>query len=123
MDTQIKTKIPTQCHLWQKENLTSYDLAIGDTFEVIKTYTDESHLIRSLVKCKQCGQLYFHEFYEEIDWENGKDPQYTTYIPIEDIEAADELNKTNQLELLQFSPRLQNDFPSDADKPIIKWIR
>ncbi len=122
MDTQIKIKIPKQCLLWQKDNLISSDLAIGDTFDVVKTYTEESHLIRSLVKCIQCGQLYFHEFLEEVDWENGRDSQYTTYIPIEDIEDADELNKKSSFELLQFSPRLQKDFPCDADKPTIKWI-
>lgn len=31
----------------------------SDRFEVIETFIDESHLIRSLLKCREGGQLYF----------------------------------------------------------------
>ncbi len=36
-------------------------------------YADESHFQRYLLKCRECGQLYFFEFLEEIDWSHGKD--------------------------------------------------
>jgi len=110
-----------KCHLWQKDNITNADLD-RDTFELVKTLVDSSHLDRSILKCKQCGQLYFFEFYEEIDWEKGNDPQYSTWVPIESDEQAEKMSKMSPIELLQFSPRLQKDFPSDADKPTFKWI-
>ncbi len=108
-----------KCHLFNKDTLTEVDLS-HDTFEHIKEYVDESHLMRDLLKCRECGQLYFFEFYEEVDWKDGQDPQYTTWIPVESGEKADEMNKLSPLEILQFFPRIQKDFPKDADKPTIK---
>lgn len=67
------------------------------------------------------GQLYFFEFYEEIDWEGGNDPQYTTYIPVETNEEIETLKKSSPLELLQFFPRLQIDFPKEAKEPKVWW--
>jgi hypothetical protein len=83
---------------------------------LLHTYEDESHLMRHLMKCNACGQLYFHEFYEIVDWKDGNDAQYSTWIPIEDVESADWLNKMSPLELLRFAG-LRIDFPSDAKKP------
>jgi len=74
-------KQPTQCVLRENPNLIVG--AQDDSFERIETYADESHLMRHLLKCRECGQLYFFEFYEEIDWEDGDDSQYKTYIPVE----------------------------------------
>jgi hypothetical protein len=54
---------------------------LGNT--LLDTYADDSHLSRRLLKCRECAQLYFFEFYEEIDWLDSKDPQYVTYIPVE----------------------------------------
>ena len=90
-------------------------------FELIDTYADESHLRRYLLKCRECGQLYFFEFYEWIDWEHGNDPQYSKYIPVPTVEDAQMLRKASQTELLLFSPSLNIDFPRDADAPIIYW--
>ena len=113
---------PTQCHLWRKENLTDEDIDIKNNFELLHTFTDESHLCRDLLKCKDCGQFYFYEFYEEINWKGGSDPQYCTFIPIETKEEAEKLAKMSPLQLLQFSPRLQNDWPDKEDKSKIYWI-
>jgi hypothetical protein len=74
-----------------------------------------------LLKCRECGQLYFFEFYEWVDWENGNDPQYSKYIPVPTVDDAQMLRKATQAELLLFSPSLNIDFPRDADAPKIYW--
>jgi hypothetical protein len=73
-------KAPTHCVLWETPELV-VNRRMEDCFELLDTYADDSHLSRRLLKCRECGQLYFVEFYEEIDWLDGKDPQYVTYIP------------------------------------------
>ena len=113
--------IPTRCHLWQKDNLVPEDLAKG-TFEPLCSLMDESHLTRRLLKCAQCGQLYLHEFYEEMDWVTGKDSQYSTYIPVDTKEEAQNMSQMSPMEILQFSPRLQCDFPQEVTTPLITWM-
>jgi len=86
----------------------------------MKTYIDESHLWRHMLKCKKCGQLYFFEFFEQIDWKNGDDPQYCTFIPVKDIAEADELNKLTVFQLLNVKPQLRDDF---RDTIRVYWAR
>src|ERR1035441_1901140 len=62
--------IPAQCHLWQAEELTAKDLYGALT--VVETFLDEPHQTRDLRKCNFCGQLYFHEYLDWIDWEKGE---------------------------------------------------
>ena len=118
---KIQTMTPEQCHLWKEENIKE-DRNISDEFEILNTFVDDSHLIRRLLKCKNCNQLYFYEFYEEIDWVNGNDPQYRTWIPIKTKNDAKKLSALLVIELLEFFPRLQSDWPADAEKPEFKWI-
>jgi hypothetical protein len=113
-------KKPTQCVLWEYPELVLEPLK--DRFERIDTYVDESHLMRSLLKCRECGQLYFFEFYEEINWEGGNDLQYSTYIPVETEDEIKTLKTASPFKLLDFSPRLQRDFPKDAKKPRVRWV-
>lgn len=114
-------KQPTQCHLWQAETLTSEDL--HGAFETVEEFGEEdTHFRRALLRCRDCGQLYYYEFYEWIDWEGGNDPQYRTWIPVESREEIDTLNQTSQFSLLKFAPRLQSDFPKDADQPKVFWV-
>ncbi|MDO8492197.1 MAG: HD domain-containing protein [bacterium] len=113
-------KAPIKCALWEKPELVKEPMK--ERFELLETFADESHLFRYLLKCHECGQLYFFEFYEEIDWEHGNDPQYTTWIPIDTPEDAQKLSKLSPLELLQFLPRLQKDFPKDAKIPSLRWV-
>lgn len=113
--------VPEQCRLWKAGDLTSDEL--NGAFEVVSEYVDESHLIRRLDRCAECGQLYFYEFYEEIDWVAGNDPQYRTYIPVKDAAEAARLSEMNRLELLSLTPRLNKDYPSDAKEPRIYWVR
>jgi len=82
----------------------------------VRTLEDDSHLMRRLYRCKKCGQLYFYEFYEEIDWAEGNDPQYCTLIPVEDEGSAELLNKKAPIELLCY-PSIRMDFPREAKQP------
>ena len=108
-----------RCHLWLEE---APDDLGGETFERLHTYVDDSPLIRRLLRCADCGQLYFYEFYEEVDFDDGEDPQYRSYIPATDEDAAATLAKMMPFELLAFSPRLQRDFPKGAEQPSVCWI-
>jgi hypothetical protein len=112
-------KAPTQCALWKKPELV--DEPRENRFELLETFVDESHLSRDLLKCKECGQLYFFEFYEEIDWEDGNDPQYSKYIPVENGAEIEMLKKASPLKLLQYLPQLRHDFPKDAKSPKTYW--
>jgi len=91
-------------------------------FELIETFADESHFWRYLLKCRECGQRYFFEFYEQIDWDGGEDPQYSTYIPVETDADVAALNATTVSGLLEFSPRLQKDYPKEAKEPRVRWV-
>ena len=110
----IRISRPTKCFLWQVETLSIEQLRLA--FQVVATYVDDSHLIRTLLRCCECGQLYFHEFYEEIDWIEGKDAQYMTWIPVDDPESGEELKKMSPLELLSY-PSIRYDYPMGADQP------
>jgi (p)ppGpp synthase/HD superfamily hydrolase len=110
---------PVQCHLWNKEDLTSDDL--NTAFDELHTFSQDSHFSRKLVRCKDCGQLYLKEFFEEIDWVDGEDPQYITYVPVMSMEDAEEVNKARVWELQKFSPRLNSDYPKDKPK-LIHWV-
>lgn len=122
-EEQNTTMIPVQCHLWQKEQVTSEDIQLSSHFELRDTFEEDSHLVRRLLRCKDCGQLYFYEFYEWIDWVAGNDPQYSTFLPVESEEEARKLAKKAPSELLQFYPRLQKDWPADAERPTIRWVK
>lgn len=113
---------PTRCHLWKKPRLVSEDLA-GEHFDIIETYSEDTHFSRRLVKCKRCGQLYFREFYEEIDWSDGNDPQYTTFIPVRTKAQADAIKTLSTFELMNVLPKLRKDFPKEAETPTVYWIR
>lgn len=115
-------KNPTQCVLWENPELIRQD-TMKDRFELLDTYEDDSHLRRYLLKCRECGQRYFFEFYEEVDWVGGNDSQYSTYIPVETDDEVEKLKKTDQFQLLQFYPRLQVDFPKDAKEPKVHWMK
>jgi len=110
---------PTQCIYWKKPKQILGNLK--DKFELLDTFEHESHWWRYLLKCRECGQLYFFEFYEFVDWDGGNDPQYTKYIPIGDINQLEILRKATPEELLQFSPSLNVDFPKEAESHIVYW--
>ena len=116
-------KAPTQCALWAKPELLDERMAHVDRFERLETFVDRSHLSRDLLKCRECGQLYFFEFYEEIDWEDSDDPQYWTYIPVVTGAEIEMLKKASSLKLLECLPQLRRDWPKGAKSPKTYWLK
>ncbi len=111
---------PTQCVLWREpERLAAPD---AERFEFLENFVESSHWDRALLKCRECGQLYFFEFYETIDWEGGDDAQYTTYIPVQTREEIETLKHASLLDLSLFSPRLRSERPTGAKAATIGWI-
>jgi hypothetical protein len=103
----VRLRHPTQCVLWtHPERLTA---KFGEVLEHIESYEDSSHLTRSLYKCRECGQLYFHEWYEWVDWENGNDKQYSTLVPVQTPEEIVALKQTDIVTLMTYFPRLHLD--------------
>jgi len=116
----IRSCVPEDCHLRKNGNPSADQLRHG--LVTIETYEDDSHLIHTLERCRQCGQLYFYEFYEKVDWVESNDAQYRTWIPVQDAESAQELSKLSPLDLLRF-PSIRSDFPSSAQSPTDpKWV-
>lgn len=107
--------------LLEIENIKHEDINHSD-FENVKVYLDDSHLMRRLMKYKPTGELYFYEFKEELDYINGNDPQYRTYIPVENEKESDEINKLDIFQVHTISPRLIDDWHAD-DTRITKWIK
>lgn len=114
---QNEVVTPSQCHLWTKDELVWNDIFV---FEDIERYIDESDCKRKLVKCSECNQLYYYEFYETQDWNSGNDPQYRTIIPIKDKTVAEKLNDLTSIELLSITPRMQFD---SKDTEEAGWVR
>src|ERR1700694_1227638 len=98
-------KAPTQCALWKTPELSN----VPNFFESVRTFVDEDHWSRDLLKCRECGQLYVHDFYEKINWNGGDDSQFVTYIPVETNEEIEMLEKVSYLEILRFYPHLGKD--------------
>lgn len=71
--------------------------------------------MRQLMRCKSCGQLYFHEFYEEVDYRDGEDRQYFIFIPVDTIKAADELNQLTRFALTSLPGIYKYSPPYDAE--------
>lgn len=101
-----------------REDITQDDL---NDFVDIKTYEDDSHLKRKLLKHLPSGELYFYEYREEIDWMNGNDPQYRSYIPVSSEEVADDMNELGMVEILGCQPRIMNDWLADGTRNV-KWV-
>jgi hypothetical protein len=95
---------PTQCILW--ENPDSLTGKFLEVLEAVETYEDTSHLTHSLYKCRECGQLYFHEWY---DWHEDNDKRYPTLIPVQTSEEIAALKLTLISKLITYFPCLQLD--------------
>ncbi|NVN97531.1 hypothetical protein HXX01_04900 [Candidatus Nomurabacteria bacterium] len=120
--TSAKTIEPIQCHLWQKSPLSKAELDPGGTFEILQEFRDDSHEMRRLLKFRECGQLYFYKFHEDIAWGEGDDQAYRTYIPIGYLDEASELAARSAWDILKYYPKLQWDSPAIRNKPEIYWI-
>jgi hypothetical protein len=118
-DATKRVRPPTQCVLWRQPELVA---AAKDRFEPVETFVDDSHFHRALLKCRECGQLYFSQFYEEVDWDDGDDAQYTTYVPVATREQIAALKQSSMFDVWLYSPRLQRDYPSGAKAATVGWI-
>jgi hypothetical protein len=77
---------------------------IAERFELIETFEKVSQQWRYLVTCRECGQLYGIKFREEIDWLDGDDPSYTTYIPVASAADAARMSGLSSVQLLAYHP-------------------
>ena len=98
---------PIQCVLWEQPDYIAGNFS--KLLDEVECYEDSSHLTRSLYKCRECGQLYFHEWYEWVDWKEGNDKMYTTLIPVQTKAEIDALKETDIFMLMTYFPRLQID--------------
>lgn len=110
----IKISFPKNCHLWCDQNLNREIL--NEDLEEIDLLIDESHLIRKILRCKECGQLYFYEFFELVDYKEGNDAQFWKWIPVTSEKEAEEINKMIPPRLLRI-PGIRIDFPMNASQP------
>ncbi len=115
-------KDPVGCRYWTEPEQ-AIDGPREDRFKELDEYVDESHWWRYLLECRECGQKYFYEFYETIDWVGGNDPQYTTYVPVDSDDDIESLKATSLAGLLNHTPRLEKNFPKDAETPSVRWVR
>jgi hypothetical protein len=56
-----------------------------------------------------------------IDWKNGNDPQYLSYIPVDSEDEAKSLLKLSPIQLSGIAPSIHYDWPSDAKEPRVGW--
>jgi hypothetical protein len=110
---------PVKCILWRDPERLKH---IHEILDTIETYMDDSHHMRRLMKCRECGQLYFYEFLEFIDYVNGDDPQYRTYIPVTSAEDAAILSRLPEWELVTCGPAIHDNWPKGQDKSHVAWL-
>jgi hypothetical protein len=115
-------KTPTGCALWKEpERVVAGGLQSG--FKLLETFVHESHWWRYLLKCRECGQLYVYEFYEEVDWVDGEDPQFTYWVPVETETEIASLRTAPAGGLAAFAPRLCKDWPKGAKEAKLYWVK
>ncbi len=110
-------KNPTQCLLWKKAHLSPADLDL----EFVEAISRGAHIERGLFRCRECGQVYFHEWYEHVNFKHDS-YMYDTYIPVNSKEEIKELTETkSSSELLQFFPQLHGSFTNGL-KDSVQWL-
>ena len=110
---------PLECILWRSPERLENIQKVLDTIEI---YMDDSHHMRRLVKCRECGQLYFYEFLEFVDYQDGEDPQYRTYIPVASAGDAVLLSSLPHWELVTYAPAIHANWPKGQDRSHISWV-
>ncbi|MBI2409762.1 hypothetical protein HYV30_01830 [Candidatus Kaiserbacteria bacterium] len=111
-------KEPLRCALWKKSTVGLEDL----NFESVNVFNKTTHIKRDLFKCRDCGQLYFHEWYEHMDF-NHDAYMYDTYIPVEtESDIATLLKNKSTADLEKFLPQLHGSHTNDTDDSL-HWIR
>jgi hypothetical protein len=105
--TTMELRQLTQCMLWEDPGRAN--AKFSEIFDELACYEDSSHLSRSLYKCKECGQLYFFEWMEWVDWEGGDDRQYSTLFPVQTQEEIEAMKQASFFDLMNYYPRLHVD--------------
>jgi hypothetical protein len=113
---------PARCHLWRVDDLSEEDFRAA--LQQVESVVDQSHLTKTLYRCKTCGQPYFGVWYELIDWNGDDDQAYEICVP---VAGDDEIQRLKalmpppmSLELLSVSPRLQFDGAGAARR--VHWV-
>ena len=109
------------CILWKAPDATVAK-GLPAQFALLKTFVKQSHWWRYLLECRCCGQRYVFEFYEEVDWEGGKDPQFTTWVPVGTDDAVAAVQAAAPGQLGGFIPRLCKDWPKDQETARLYWV-
>jgi hypothetical protein len=118
MQSLPKIPQPLNCALWRGDRLEN----IHELLETIETYQDDSHDRRCLLRCRECGQLYFYHFVEFVDYESGEDPQYRTYVPVTSAKDAALLSDMSEVDIATHIPAIHSDWPKGQDKPKVFWV-
>lgn len=108
---------PTQCKLWGKKELTPLDL----NMELVKVFLRTTHRERDLLRCRDCGQLYFHDWYEHVSF-NHDASMYETYIPVNTDEEIEKISKIeSSADLAGLLPQLHGSF-TNGHNDELKWV-
>jgi hypothetical protein len=108
--------------LWQQPERI-VDGGLEPHFELLETFGKDSHWWRHLLRCRECGQLYVYEFHEEVDWVDGEDPQYVTWVPVETQADIAAVKAAPAGVMGSFVPRLCKDWPKGAKKAKLYWVK
>lgn len=96
---------PIQCRYWNEPE--ALNGGYWDAFERLRHIVDERHLDRMELRCKECGQHYFYEFTEEVNFGDGGDPHIISLIPVRSEGDMQTLLQTSALGFRTVYPRLQ----------------
>lgn len=118
MESPPEIHQPLNCALWRGDRLEN----IREVLETIETYLDDSHERRCLLRCRECGQLYFYHFLEFVDYESGEDPQYRMYVPVTSAKDATSLSDMPEWDIAAHTPAIRSDWPKGQDKPKVFWV-
>jgi hypothetical protein len=111
----------TACTLWKDPSAT-LSRPMEDVFSLEWESPEESHFWRYALKCHDCGQTYFFQFLEEIDWEDGYDDQLSIYVPYAGQTALDALKREDRLSVLLKRPQLRMESPMGTSETTLEWL-
>lgn len=103
---------PEACVLWNApERLAALK------FETVVAFDEDDGFVRSLVRCPECGQLYF------CDQRPTRGEDFRTLIPVPTAEHAAALALAAHASLLRIRPILREDWPADQETATALWWR
>lgn len=119
----MKILEPTGCVYWTKPELAFRPGRTLDQFETIETLERNMHELKQLLKCRECGQQYFYEFWEEMHFDGRDDSQFVTLVPVESAGDVEFLSKKTFWSLRAAGICLCEDCPGDfAPRRFIYWM-